>query len=811
MQGLNWHAAPAFLAVIACTIILFLTHHRGANTYTARLYRVVVLMWLVHNTCELALFVFANNDLTGTLQTGILYYTLSVLAIALLSHLSLALATDIKTRRYHIYYLVALYTPAAILQFPLWLGHSMVTGYKPDDGVMPGVAWNSLHGPNYIYLLLIGFMMYMAITTVTLLMGIRSQNKPRRLQCYVMLFSSLPLFVFANVIILQLLRILPLNPYINATFAAPFGIIIYCIGTGYAIYRHRLVDIEFYIPWSQERRTKTEFYRQIKAVSELLPRSFDLEEAMRHVAAALNCPVVVRSKDETLMTPSESSQLMAEFPLQALSQYDSIVTVDDAARSSPVLANLLRKHKIFAVVPVPQGRGADAVVTWVFLGESLSERVYSSRDFVMVGILFQRMETVFHNQIGDVRREMNEMRQSMQGLQATLKEMAEAAATARATARAKDVFLGMISHELRTPLQTIVSSIDLLSGRRHDQRDTKVIHRLENAARRLETQMKDLTDYAKLGAGKLEIRKSLFDVGRLVRECVEEHANIANEKRIALTYDAACSNCPQHIWADPDRIRQILSNLLTNALKYTEQGSIRVTCLCLDGDLMKLAVDDTGAGIPPDQIQNVFQPFSQLDSSSARRHEGAGLGLAIVNGLVELLGGSIHVDSEVGRGTCLEVTLPYEPGSLLPLAAARSGNNADKLRILVVDDHPEIRESFSEMLETLGYSCDTSPDADDAIGRLVRQNYGALLLDIHMPGKNGYDVVNDLHRQTGPNRSIPVIAITAYAEDVIEPSMRHKFDEFLIKPVRIDVLRMTLARFLPMHSHETKVFNNTPG
>ncbi len=422
----------------------------------------------------------------------------------------------------------------------------------------------------------------------------------------------------------------------------------------------------------------------------------------------------------------------------------------------------------------------------------------------MVGLLFQRMELVFINQLIDVRKEMNEMSQSLQAVQATCKSLVEqvthlsgAAATARELARTKDVFLGMISHELRTPLQTIFSSIDLLTGRKQDQYDAKVIHRLEGAASRLETQMKDLTDYARLGAGKLEIRKSAFDIGNLLSEVAEEHASIAKEKGIALKFDTSSS---KYVWSDPDRIRQILGNLLTNALKYTEQGWIHVTHRCLDDGTMKLAVEDTGPGIPPDEVQNMFKPFTQLDSSSVRRHEGVGLGLAIVSGLVEMLGGVIHVDSEVGRGTTIEVTLPYEPATLYTEAATRSGDVTGKSRILVVDDHVEIRESFSEMLDTLGYSCDTSADADNAISLLSNEHYDALLLDIHMPVKNGFDVVKGLRRQTGPNQSIPVIAISAFAQDTTETGMQNIFDEYLMKPVRIEALRATLTRFLSARS-----------
>lgn len=424
-NGLNWHALPAFLAVMSCAIILVLTHHRGSNTYIARLYRAVVLMWVLNISCELVLFVYSNNNLSGTLQVGLMYYTLCVLAVTFLAHLSIALATDLVSTRHHRLYVTLLYAPALLIQIPLWFTDWVIPGYQSDLGVMPGVAWNSLHGPGYVFYLAIGFVMYMAITTAALLVGVRSPHKPRRLQCYVVLLSSTPLFLFAMVIIGQLLRILPLNQYINATFAAPFGIIIFCIGTGYAIYRHRLVDIEFYIPWSEERRTKRDFYRRIQTVSDRMPQLQDPEEAARSISEVLRCPVVIRSRDEPILTTSPISQMMAKMPMGMLARYDRIVIADDIVHANPELAKLMQQHKVFAAVPVPQGAGADSVVIWVLLGQELSESVYSSRDFAMVSLLFQRMELVFLNQIGPLRREVNELRQDMKSLQITFDNFAE--------------------------------------------------------------------------------------------------------------------------------------------------------------------------------------------------------------------------------------------------------------------------------------------------------------------------------------------------------------------------------------------------
>lgn len=415
--GLNWYAAPAFVTVVSGAVILYLAR-RGPRTYLAQLYRLVVVMMAAHNFDQLVLFVFANNALPGTLQVDLIYYSLSVFTAAVLAHLSLAVSTGLEHNRRYRLYAWSLYVPALFVLPPLWFSKWMVSGYTATGGVMPGVAFNSLHGPGFGYL--IGpILIYPAVAMVLLLAGTRSSNKQRRMRCYMVLLSSMPVVIFASAGIMQVLRVLPMTQYLNVTFAGPAAFFLFLLGTGYAIYRHRLLDIEFYIPWSEERRTKRAFYKRIKIVSERMHRLQGPEEAMRHISEVLQCAVVVRGKNETIMTPSPVSQAMAAIPTERFAKYDDIVAVDEVAYTDPVLADVMRQHKVFAAVPIPQGGGADAVVTWVFLSEGLSETVYSSRDFAMIGLLFQRMEIVFVNHLGDVRKEMGEIRNTLTQLQST--------------------------------------------------------------------------------------------------------------------------------------------------------------------------------------------------------------------------------------------------------------------------------------------------------------------------------------------------------------------------------------------------------
>lgn len=422
--GLNWYATPGFLTVVASVIILYLTRSRKPRTYLVQIYRLVVIAMGAHNLNQLTLFIFANNSLPGALSMNLTYYSLSVLTMALLTHLALTLVTEFENNPRRRYYTLLLYTPAVLVMVLLWTTKWMITGYLPTGGVMPGVAFNSLHGPGYIFL--VGTVLaYLFSAAMVLLAGTRSSNQQRRLRAYIVLFSSTGLYIYVSAAILQLLRVMPHSPWLNVTFAGPTAMFIFLMGTGYAIYRHRLLDLEFYIPWSKERRIKSAFYKRIQLVSERIPRLQSPEEAMRHISEVLRCPVVVRTPSETIMTPSPISRRMAEIPMEEFARYDNLVAVDEMASTNPPLAELMRKHKVFAAVPVPQGAGPDSVVIWVLLGEELSETIYSSRDFAMVSLLFNRMEIVFINQLGDVRREMNEMRQSLNSLQSTCNTLVE--------------------------------------------------------------------------------------------------------------------------------------------------------------------------------------------------------------------------------------------------------------------------------------------------------------------------------------------------------------------------------------------------
>jgi signal transduction histidine kinase len=371
----------------------------------------------------------------------------------------------------------------------------------------------------------------------------------------------------------------------------------------------------------------------------------------------------------------------------------------------------------------------------------------------------------------------------------------QASRAAREASLAKDAFLGMISHELRTPLHAIVSSIELLGFNFHSEADRRVIRRLETAARQLEAQMRDLTDYARLGAGKLELRHEQFDPRELLTSIAEQNAPAASAK--GLSFESEAGGDTGLVESDPLRIRQIVGNLVTNAIRYTEKGSVRLQ-LVQGPSMLLVTVSDTGPGVPQAQIPLIFKEFTQLDASRARRFEGAGMGLAIVQGLLDLFGGTIDVESRVGEGTTFRVFIPVAAvtGSAAPDSAGHTPPEGARPRILVVDDNPLVRESLCEMVTHMGFDVTAMASADGALVWLETHHCDVVLLDLHMPDKDGYTFAADYAAQRVACPQVPLIAVSAYAPEPDASGATGPFFECLAKPVHYEVLRAAVQRAL---------------
>ncbi|WP_396333329.1 hybrid sensor histidine kinase/response regulator [Burkholderia anthina] len=371
-----------------------------------------------------------------------------------------------------------------------------------------------------------------------------------------------------------------------------------------------------------------------------------------------------------------------------------------------------------------------------------------------------------------------------------LQRETEAALAVANAANAKNAFLGMIGHELRTPLQSIMTAIDVLSSRDLRGPDKLLLEQLARAAESLDAQMQDLTDFSKMEAGQLKLRTTTFDIREVVMAAVESVDPQVDRKGLGLELDL--DERPSLHVSDPYRIQQIITNLLVNAVKYTDAGTITLRTQLhrgADDDAFVVEVRDTGAGMDPAEIEKIFMPFVQLDASSTRRYGGIGMGLAIVERLVDLLGASLTVDSSPGKGSTFVVRFP------LKRATADGGSDvrwSRKRVVLVVDDQEPVRVAIAALLASRGIDCVTAQDASSAFAAMDERPFDAILLDINMPDKDGVMLAREVRERSDWNRTAPLVAFSALGPDMLPPESVALFEHYLIKPVRADVLSLAL-------------------
>ncbi|MDE2078452.1 MAG: response regulator [Burkholderiales bacterium] len=434
-----------------------------------------------------------------------------------------------------------------------------------------------------------------------------------------------------------------------------------------------------------------------------------------------------------------------------------------------------------------------------------------------VGVLVDGMNHL----LDGVRKALESERSLRTQIEETDAQLRIAMTKTEAAAKAKEDFLASMSHEIRTPLNGVIGTLDLLSLGQLDDNQREQVNAMREASNALLGIINDILDFSKIEAGKLDINPEPVDLSQLLGSVINLYRDTASSK--GLTLDLQVSGVDRAVMCDPLRIRQIVSNLISNALKFTKEGGVTIKArgLAKGKDQIQLRIDviDTGIGIPLASQWKVFSAFSQAEADTAKRFGGTGLGLAICKRLCQLMGGSISLKSTPGKGTTFSVDVPLDITDAQPISthvedlakqvqrAAKPVNllsveeaQAQGCLIGIVDDHPINRYVLSRQLTLLGYTCVSTEDGLQALEMTHQYKLALLITDCQMPGMDGYQLsrtIREEEAQTG-RQALPILACTAAAlQGEAEKCQAAGMSDYMTKPLQMPVLSAMLKKWGP--------------